>query len=104
MGNLARPLPYSIIFKLRVMKQEVNGFENNFRKFRPSVDYATSTEKQQLYGQIVEECLSKEDQRIVIWLHLKVLLSQDNEGINWIMEAVGQMIDEVEATLLSSYQ
>jgi hypothetical protein len=86
------------------MKEEGKVSENSFEKFRASVSNASASEKQHLYGQIVEEYLEKSEQRLVIWLHLKHLLAQDKEGINWILEEVGQLIDEAGAALLSPYQ
>lgn len=104
MGSLAKPLPYSLIFKLSVMKKNEKGDKKDFGQFQPFINNASRCEIQKLYGQIVEEFLPEEERKIVIWLHLKHLLTQDMEGINWIMEAVEQMIDEAEAALQSPYQ
>jgi hypothetical protein len=104
MGNLAELLPYSITLKPGVMKEEGKVSGNSFEKSGASASNVSSSEKQLLYGRIVEEFLEKPEQRLVIWLHLKYLLAQDKEGINWILEEVNKMIDEAGAMLLSRYQ
>jgi hypothetical protein len=66
----------------------------------------TEQEKIERFDQIMELLLSmeKETQRLIVWSHLKFLLVQDKKGIPWLLERVGEMIEDAEKSLLSPLQ
>lgn len=66
----------------------------------------TEHQKIERFDQIMELLLSmeKDTQRLIVWSHLKFLLAQDKNGIPWLLEKVGEMIEEAEKSLLSPLQ
>ncbi len=66
----------------------------------------TEQEKIERFDQIKDllDQLDPATQRLIVWSHLKYLLALDKQGIGWLLEKVGELIDSEEKSLLSPLQ
>jgi hypothetical protein len=66
----------------------------------------TELEKIACFDQIKDllDSMDSDTQRLIVWSHLKFLLVQDKKGIPWLLEKVGEMINDLEKSLLSPLQ
>jgi hypothetical protein len=75
-------------------------------RMRPTSFFMTELEKISRFDQIKDllDSMDKDDQRLIVWSHLKYLLALDKHGIGWLLERVGELIDSEEKSLLSPLQ